>query len=236
MTGASSGIGEAVAKAAIKQGHKVIVTARRHNRIQELANEFGEQSAIAFPMDVTNIDEVTRVVELALKKFNTIDVVVNNAGIMPLSHWEEKRYTEWMQTIDVNVKGVLNVIYGILDALKLTKGHMINVSSVAGHNVYDATGVYCASKHAVRVISESLRKELADVLRVTNISPGVVDTELVHSIQNEQIKADFMAGKGIGNSFVPLDPEDIAKAIMFTIEEDNIVVNEIILRPKGQII
>ncbi|MEI4618491.1 SDR family oxidoreductase [Bacillus cereus] len=237
ITGASSGIGESLAKKAVLKGHKVILVARRKEQLEKLVQQLGHKHAVAVTMDVTNVEDVTSAVDIAVKKFNKIDVVVNNAGIMPLSPWAEKRYSEWIQTVDVNINGILNVIYSTLDALQVTKGHIINISSVAGHNVYDNTGVYCASKHAVRIISESLRKEFAGTLRVTNISPGVVATELVHSIQNEQIKSDFIEGKGIGDSFTPLQSEDIAAAILFAIDcDDNIGINEIIIRPKGQII
>ena len=178
ITGASSGLGEATARLLSAEGASVVLGARRVNRIQSLADELNAKGgkALALATDVTNHEQVKNLVDAAVQKFGRIDVIINNAGIMPHSPLERLKIDDWNRTIDVNIKGVL---YGIAAALPYMKqqkaGHIINVSSVAGHKVTPNGAVYCATKHAVRALSEGLRVEVKPYnIRTTIISPGAV--------------------------------------------------------------
>ena len=186
ITGASSGLGEATARMLSAHGATVVLGARRLDRLQKLANELTASGgqALAVATDVTQRDQVQRLVDTAVQKFGRIDVMLNNAGLMPHSPIERLKVDEWERMVDVNIKGVL---YGIAAALRYMKqqksGHIINVSSVAGHKVTPNAAVYCATKYAVRALSEGLRQEIkAYNIRTTIISPGAVATELPDSI------------------------------------------------------
>src|SRR5690242_18522660 len=186
ITGASSGLGEEAAKHLSQQGAIVVLGARRVERMQTLADEVNKNGgkALAKATDVTKLEQVKDLVDAAVKTYGRIDVIINNAGLMPHSPLERLKIDEWNQMIDVNIKGVL---YGIAAALPYMKeqksGQIINVSSVAGHIVRPGRVVYSATKHAVRVISEGLRQEVKDYnLRTTIISPGAVATELPNTI------------------------------------------------------
>jgi NADP-dependent 3-hydroxy acid dehydrogenase YdfG len=200
ITGASSGLGAAAARHLSSLGATVVLGARRVDRIQALANELigGAGRALAIATDVTQFDQVQRLVDAAVQSYGRIDVIINNAGLMPQSPLDRRKIDDWNRTIDVNIKGVL---YGIGAALpymqKQKSGHIINVSSVVGHKVRAGGVVYAATKHAVRVISEGLREEVKPYdIRTTVISPGAVDTELTDSITEpdvaENVKKFFM--------------------------------------------
>ena len=182
ITGASSGLGEATARHLSAQGATVVLAARRVERIQSLANELTGRGgkALAVPTDVTQREQVQSLVDAAVRTYERIDVMLNNAGLMLHSPLERLKVDDWDRMIDVNVKGVLHGIAAALPYMKQQKsGHFINVSSVAGHNVRPSGVVYAATKHAVRVISEGLRMEVKPYnIRVTVISPGALDTEL----------------------------------------------------------
>src|ERR1043165_8661169 len=191
ITGASSGLGEAAARHLSQQGAIVVLGARRVDRIQSLAEEIINKGgkALAIATDVTQYEQVKALVDAAVKTYGRIDVIINNAGLMPQSPLDRLKIDEWNQMIDVNIKGVL---YGIAAALPYMKeqksGHIINVSSVAGHKVRAGGAVYSATKHAVRVITEGLRQEVKSYhIRTTIISPGAVDTELPNSISEPDI-------------------------------------------------
>src|SRR5512132_20853 len=176
ITGASSGLGEASARLLSTQGASVVLGARRQDRIQSLADELTRSGgkALAIATDVTHCDQVKKLVDAAVQAFGRIDVMINNAGLMPQSLLERLKIDEWDRMIDVNIKGVL---YGIAAALPYMKqqkaGHIINVSSVAGHEVGPGFAVYAATKHAVRALSEGLRQEVKPYnIRTTVISPG----------------------------------------------------------------
>jgi len=186
ITGASSGLGEATARLLSAQGASVVLGARRHDRIQSLATALTGRGgkAIAMAIDVTHCEQVKNLVDAAVKAYGRIDVMINNAGLMPQAPLERLKIDEWDRMIDVNIKGVL---YGIAAALPLMKeqkaGHIINVSSVAGHKVGPGFAVYAATKHAVRALSEGLRQEVKPYnIRTTVISPGAVATELPNSV------------------------------------------------------
>lgn len=235
ITGASSGLGEATAIHLSELGAIVVLGARRVDRIQALADEITTKGgkALAIVTDVTKTEQVKALADAAVKEYGRIDVLLNNAGLMPQSPLERLKIEDWNQMIDVNIKGVL---YGIAAALPYMKeqrsGHIINVSSVAGHLVRPGGVVYSATKHAVRVISEGLRQEVKEYnLRTTIISPGAVATELPNSITEEDIAKgtkDFYEHYAIpANSF--------ARAVAFAISQpEDVDINEILFRPTKQ--
>jgi len=235
ITGASSGLGESAARHLAEQGASVVLGARRTDRINSLAEEINKNGgkALALTTDVTKRDQVKKLVDKAVDEFGRVDVMVNNAGLMPFSPLERLKVDEWEQLIDVNIKGVL---YGIAAALPYMKeqksGHFINVASVAGHVIVPGGVVYCATKHAVRVISEGLRKEVKPYnLRTTIISPGAVATELPDSISEEDFSKhmhDFYEEYA-----VPADT--FARAVTYALSQpDDVDVNEILYRPTRQ--
>jgi len=235
ITGASSGLGESAARHLAEQGASVVLGARRTDRINSLAEEINKNGgkALALTTDVTKRDQVKKLVDKAVDEFGRVDVMVNNAGLMPFSPLERLKVDEWERLIDVNIKGVL---YGIAAALPYMKeqksGHFINVASVAGHVIVPGGVVYCATKHAVRVISEGLRKEVKPYnLRTTIISPGAVATELPDSISEEDFSKhmhDFYEEYA-----VPADT--FARAVTYALSQpDDVDVNEILYRPTRQ--
>ena len=234
ITGASSGLGEATARHLSEQGATVVFGARRIDRINALAKELAgsEGKAIAVQTDVTQCEHVKRLVDTAVEKYGRIDVMINNAGLMPHSPLERLKIDDWDRMIDVNIKGVL---YGIAAALpymqKQKSGHIINVSSVAGHKVRPASAVYAATKHAVLALSEGLRQEVKPYnIRTTVISPGAIATELPNSVTEPDI-ADSV--RKIYEIAIP--PDSFARAVAFAISQpDDIDVNEILFRPTRQ--
>lgn len=229
ITGASSGIGEATARELAKRGATVIVGARRTDRLEKLVKELRAEGATAefTALDVTNRDSVQDFVRFATERFGKLDVIVNNAGVMPLSPLGALHVDEWDQMVDVNIRGVL---YGIAAALPVfTKqgyGHVINTSSIAAYRAIPTAAVYCATKAAVNFITEGLRQENAFV-RTTIISPGVTESELAHTITHDAT-AKFI--DDYRKTAIPADA--IARAIAFAIEQpDGVDVNEIVVRP-----
>jgi NADP-dependent 3-hydroxy acid dehydrogenase YdfG len=235
ITGASSGLGEATARHLGARGAALVLGARRLDRLHSLVDEItragGKASAIA--TDVTDAEQVGRLVDAAIEQYGRIDVILNNAGVMPHSPLERLKIADWDRTIDVNIKGVL---YGIAAALphmqQQKSGHIINVSSVAGHRVGPGSAVYAASKTAVRVISEGLRQEVkAWNLRTTIISPGAVATELPNSITEADV------AKGIGEFYeqYAISADSFARAVAFAISQpEDVDINEILFRPTRQ--
>jgi NADP-dependent 3-hydroxy acid dehydrogenase YdfG len=229
ITGASSGIGEAAARLLAQKGAHVVVGARRTERLEKLVADIraGGGSAEFRALDVTSLEDVAAFVNFANDKFGKVDVVINNAGVMPLSPLEALKINEWNQMIDVNIRGVL---HGIAAGLPLMKkqgsGQFINVSSIGGHAVYPTAAVYCATKYAVIAISDGLRQEHQD-LRVTVISPGVTESELADTI------SDPGAAEGMREfRKIAIGADAIARAIAFAVEQPGDVdVNEIIVRP-----
>ena len=235
ITGASSGLGEATARHLSAEGATVVLAARRTNRIKSLADEINDNGgkALAFTTDVTKLEQIKKLVDKAVVEFGRVDVMLNNAGLMPLSPLERLKVDEWNQLIDVNIKGVLNGIAAALPFMKEQRsGHFINVSSVAGHVVIPGGVVYCATKHAVRAISEGLRKEVKPYnIRTTIISPGAVATELPDSISEDDIAAEMH--KFYEEYAIPAD--SFARAVAFVISEpEDVDVNEILFRPTRQ--
>lgn len=235
ITGASSGLGEAAARHLSAEGAKVVLGARRLNRIQALADEINASGgeAIAMQTDVTDRKQVEQLVKLAVDSFGQIDVMLNNAGIMPQAPLARLRVDEWDQQIDVNIKGVLYGIAAVLPHMQERKtGHIINVSSVAGHKVIPPGTVYCATKHAVRAIAEGLRMEMSEHnIRSTVLSPGAVDTELPNSV------TDSDTAEGIKGFYddVAIPADSFARAVAFAISQpEDVGINEIVFRPTRQ--
>ncbi len=233
ITGASSGLGAETARHLMKHGAKVMLGARRVDRLQALAAELGIGNDSLISTDVADPEQVQALVDKAVAIYGRIDVMINNAGNMPLAPLELLQIKEWNQVIDVNIKGVL---YGIAAALPYMKrqksGHFINVSSVAGHKVRPGNAVYAATKHAVRVISEGLRQEVKPYnIRTTILSPGAIDTELPASITASDVaKATegFYAENAIPTS-------SFARCVIFAMSQpDDVDINEILFRPTKQ--
>ncbi|MEN1967105.1 SDR family oxidoreductase [Lentibacillus sp. N15] len=222
VTGASSGIGAATAKYLANEGVNVVLAARRQDkleRIVKLINEQGKAQAIPVVTDVSNQGDVSALVAKAKDTFGNIDIYVNNAGAVLSGSLRAGDVEAWETMIDVNIKGVLYGIHAVLpNMLKRSEGHIINISSVSGHEVTKTSAVYSATKYAVRALSMSMEKELAKTgVRVTNISPGMVNTEIFSGDAAER---------------KPLEPDDIARAIVYALKQPNYVnVNEIIVRP-----
>ena len=234
ITGASSGLGEATARMLSAQGAVVVLGARRVDRIEALAKELSDAGgkALALQTDVTRAADVQRLVDAAVEKFGRIDVLVNNAGLMPSSPLERLKIEDWDRMIDVNIKGVLYGIAAALPHMKAQKGgHIVNVSSVAGHRVRAGTAVYSATKHAVRVLTEGLRQEVKPYdIRTTIVSPGAVDTELADSITEPDVQAGVKAFYEIA---IPAD--SFARAVIYALSQpDDVDINEILFRPTKQ--
>lgn len=234
ITGASSGIGEATAIELANNGANVILAARREDRLKELQAKIESQGGMsAYKVtDVTVQEEMEDLARFAIETYGKIDVLINNAGVMPLSFLSEKKVSEWEQMIDVNIKGVLYGIGAVLPHMRERKeGHIINISSVAGHVVEPAAAVYAGTKFAVRAITEGLRLEEArNNIRATNISPGAIDTELVQTISNDTLRKNV---EKLYESAIPA--KVIADTIVHAIAlPDYASVNEIIVRPTKQ--
>jgi len=235
ITGASSGLGEATARLLSEQGATVALGARRLDRLQSLAGELSHNGgkAMAIVTDVTHPDQVKQLVDTAVQKFGRIDVIINNAGIMPVSPLERLKLDEWDRMIDVNIKGVLYGIAAALPHMQQQKaGHIINVSSVAGHKVGPTFAVYSATKHAVRVISEGLRMEVTPYnIRTTVISPGAVATELPNSITEPDLATNMQ--QFYEEFAIPAD--SFARMVVFAMSQpEEVDVNEILFRPTRQ--
>lgn len=228
ITGASSGIGEATARELAAAGAKLLIGARRLDRLHALAAELGPQVAVQ-ELDVTDAQSFEAFAAAAVERFGRIDVLVNNAGVMPLSPLAALKRDEWTRMIDVNIHGVLNGIATVLPRFVAQGGgHVVNVASIGAHLVVPTGAVYCATKYAVWAITEGLRQEHDDV-RATIISPGVVATELGHDITDPQVAAGLQQWRERS-----LRPDAIARAIRYAIEQpDGVDVNEVIVRPAG---
>lgn len=234
ITGASSGLGEATARHLSQQGATVVFGARRVERIEALARELESdgRKAMAIQTDVTQSAQVQRLVDAAVAAYGRIDVMINNAGLMPHSPLERLKIADWDRMIDVNIKGVLYGIAAALPHMKQQKsGHFINVSSVAGHKVRPGGAVYSATKHAVLALSEGLRLEVKPYnIRTTVISPGAVATELPDSITEADVAASV---RKIYENAIPADA--FARAVAYAMSQpDDVDVNEILFRPTRQ--
>ena len=233
ITGASSGFGKETAKMCVALGAKVVLGARREDKLKELCDELGSGSSIFKATDVTCKDQMQALADYGIETFGRIDSLVNNAGIMPLSLLEKGRTDEWDQIIDINIKGVLYGIDSVYShMLERESGQIINISSVAGKRVMPGSAVYSGTKYAVRAISEGLRLESAGKIQVTCIYPGAFKTELAFSIKDNSMLEALMS-RGIGNIAQPA--ERVAESIIYALQLDpGVSVNEIVIRPTAQ--
>lgn len=229
ITGASSGIGVGIARELAKAGATVVLGARRTDRLDAVARDIraGGGKVMTCKVDVTHRADVAAFAEVARREFGRIDVLVNNAGVMPLSPMASLKVDEWDRMVDVNIKGVLYGVAAVLQHMtERGSGQIINIASVGALTVSPTAAVYCATKYAVRAISDGLRQE-NDKLRVTCIHPGVVESELANTITDPVAAEAMKAYRAIG-----LTPDAIGRAVRFAIEQpDDVDVNEIVVRP-----
>jgi NADP-dependent 3-hydroxy acid dehydrogenase YdfG len=234
ITGASSGIGEATALLLAEHGAKLVLGARRTDRLAALADRIaaaGGEAAYA-PTDVKRRNDLADLVKLACERYGKLDVLISNAGVAPISAFDDLRVEDWEEMIDVNVKGVL---FGVAAALPVFRrqgfGHFINIVSTAGLRIVPLQGVYAATKNAVRTLTEALRQEAGASLRVTGISPGFVHTELSNSMTDPRTRATILEQM----EKIAIAPDAIARAIAFAIDEPaDVDINEIVVRPTAQ--
>lgn len=235
IMGASSGIGEATARLLARKGAKLVIAARRQERLIAIKKELPEATILVQQADVTKEEEVQRVIKLTMEKYGRIDVLFNNAGVMPTAPLIEAPKGEWRQMLDINIMGVLNGIAAVLPIMVEQKsGQIIATDSVAGHVVYPDSAVYCGTKFAVRAIMEGLRQEQRENnIKSTIISPGAVQTELYQTISN-RVVAETLHLEQLSWG---LKAEDIAQAAVFAIDTpDRMSISEMVVRPTTQTI
>jgi len=236
VTGASSGIGESMARHLAARGAKVVLAARRTDRLDKVVAEIREAGgeAIAIATDVAQRADLEKLAAETVEAFGRIDLLVNNAGVMPLSPLEKLKVDEWDRTIDVNIKGVLYGIAAVLPRMQAQgSGHILNVASIAGIKVFTPIGtVYSATKHAVRAISEGLRVEMGNNgVRVTVVSPGAVESELKFGSTDPEAAAGLKAFYDANQ--IPADA--VARAVVYAVEQPaNVDINEVVVRPVSQ--
>ncbi|MFF7020276.1 SDR family oxidoreductase [Streptomyces klenkii] len=230
ITGASSGIGEATARRLAAGGHRVFLGARRTGRLERLVEEITREGGTAAfrKLDVTDAADTRTFVDAALAEYGRVNAVVNNAGLMPLSPLAALKTEEWNRMIDVNVRGVLHGIAAALPAMRAQGGgHFVNIASVGAYEVSPTAAVYCATKFAVRAISEGLRQESAGDIRVTLVSPGVTESELADSISDPEAREAMQSYRAVA-----LPATAIAEAIAYALSQPpEVDVNEIVVRP-----
>ena len=236
VTGASSGIGEATARYLAEAGASVALAARRTDRLETLRDDIESEggTALVVETDVSDRDQVQALADKTLAEFGAIDILINNAGLMPLSYMKNLHEEEWERMVDVNLKGVLYCIGAVLPAmLDQESGHIVNISSVAGRRVMPGGAVYSATKFGVRALSEGMRQELGPQgIRVTSVEPGAVDTELPETITDEELMEDF---GDMLSGFKILESEDIAQKILEAVASPpHVDVEEVLIMPSGQ--
>ena len=234
ITGASSGIGEGCARLLAEKGARVVLGARRVERLEQLVADIraaGGQ-AIARRQDVTDASDVQAFVDTAMAEYGRVDVLLNNAGVMPLSMIEALKLDEWNRMIDVNIRGVLHGIAAALPVMQAQRsGQIINVASIGAYRVSPTAAVYCATKYAVRAISDGLRQEVGGDIRVTLVSPGVVESELAESISDEGARDAMREFRKVA-----ISPSAIARAVAYAIEQPaDVDVSELVVRPTASI-
>ncbi|MFL1897249.1 SDR family oxidoreductase [Aquimarina sp. 2-A2] len=233
VTGASSGIGKAIAKELSQQECTVVLASRSTETLKEISKSLPHKSSVV-TMDVSSTDSVSQAFKEIYKTYDHIDILVNSAGIMPLTYIKNRHLDEWLDTIDVNVKGVLRCIYEVLPSMKKqNKGHIINIASVDGKELYEGGAVYGASKAALIALSRALRMELSPEfnIRITAIEPGTVDTDLREDITDQELLED----KDYGGDEPKMDATAIAEAVVYAVQQpDSVNVNELLLKPTGK--
>ena len=233
VTGASSGIGKAIAIKLSEAGCKVALTSRSIEKLAKIKNELPNEAFIA-ALDVSSTASVNTAFEKIKEEFGQIDILVNCAGIMPLTYLKNRHLDEWLQTIEVNVKGTLRCIYEVLPLMKDQKsGHIINIASVDGKEIFEGGAVYGASKAAVIELSRAMRMELSPEfnIRITSIEPGTVETDLREDITDKELLED----KDYGGDEPKLEPGNIADAVFYALSQpDSVNVNELLIKPTGK--
>ena len=231
ITGASSGMGAAAARKLVELGAKVVLAARREDQLKTMVQQLGA-NALYVVTDVSKRTDLDNLIQQAITRFGHVDVLWNNAGIMPISFFDEGHVNEWDRMIDINIKGVLYGINAVLPhMLERGQGHILATSSVGGLKTSPGIGVYSATKFAVKAIMETLREEVAQTIKVTTIYPGATQSELGQDITSPKIKALYDNLKNMPK----MDEEAIVNAVVYAISQPgNITVNEIVLRPLGQ--
>jgi NADP-dependent 3-hydroxy acid dehydrogenase YdfG len=230
ITGASSGIGEACARLLAQKGARLLLGARRSDRLEVLVGEIREAGGTAEfrRLDVTSRADTQAFVDSAIERFGRVDVLINNAGVMPLSPLEALKVDEWDRMIDVNIRGVLHGIAAVLPLMQAQRsGQLVNIASIGAYRVVPTGAVYCATKYAVRAISEGLRQEVGGDIRVTLVSPGVVESELAESISDGPTRELMQAFRQVA-----ITPDAIARAVAYAVEQPaDVDVSELIVRP-----
>ena len=233
ITGASSGIGKAIATALSENECTVILASRSIEKLKKIQAKLPHES-MALEMDVSDSQSVSRGFKKIKDKYSRIDILVNAAGVMPLSYIKNRHLEEWLQTIDVNVKGVLRCIYEVLPEMKQQKsGHIVNITSVDGKELYQGGAVYGASKAALIALSRAMRMELSPEfnIRVASIEPGTEDTNLRDDITDKELLED----KDYGGDEAKLQPKNIADAVLYVLNQPATVnVNELLIKPTGK--
>ena len=231
VTGAGGGIGSATARLLAERGAKVVLADRTLTKAEQVAKEIGG-NAVAMPVDVTNRSEMTNLIAAATDRFGRLDVLVNNAGVGPVSYLHELKVDEWDLMVEVNLRGVLNGIAAALPVFRAQDvGQFVNVASTAAYTTSPTMAVYSATKTAVRAVSEGLRKEAGPKLRVSVVSPGFVATEFVQTVSDDEVREQLLKQR---DTFA-ISPDAIARAIAFAIEQPpEVDVNEIVIRPTAQ--
>ncbi|QSE76011.1 SDR family oxidoreductase [Lactococcus taiwanensis] len=233
ITGASSGIGLATAKLLLARGARLALAARHVDNLRDLSKEYPEQ-VIVQAVDVAVSDQVDKLIQLTLKAFGRIDVLFNNAAIMPVSHLREGRRQDWQDMLNINIMGVLNGISAVLPIMEAQgQGHILTTDSTAGHKTFPKFAVYSATKYAIRAIMEGLRQEENDKnIKSTLITPGTTSTNLYKTIPSQSDQEDELAV----HESAALAPDDVAKAVVYAIDTpDDVSVSEIHIRPTHQI-
>ncbi len=232
VTGASSGIGKSIAEELSKKGCKVALASRSLDKLKDIGK--GLSDSFEVEMDVTNNESVTDAFEKIYDQFGQIDILINSAGVMPLTYLKNRKLEDWLQTIEVNVKGTLRCVHAVLPMMKKQKsGHIINIASVDGKEIFEGGAVYGASKAAVIELSRAMRMELSPEfnIRVTSIEPGTVATDLREDITDKELLED----KDYGNGEPKLAPKNIADAVLYaTTQPDSVNVNELLIKPTGK--
>lgn len=235
IMGASSGIGEATVRKIAEKGGKQVIAARREDKLKAIADSLPDAEIRYMAADVSKYEDVEKVVKLAVDTYGRVDVIFNNAGIMPTGNLIEAHREEWKKMLDINIMGVLNGISAVLPIMqKQQSGHIIATDSVAGHVVYPGSAVYCGTKFAVRAIMEGLRQEeRVNNIKSTIVSPGSVNTDLYKTISDKAAQEALFKLQGE----IGMSPEDIAEAVVYVIETPpNVSVSNIIIRPTKQVV
>ncbi|MEM7550403.1 MAG: SDR family oxidoreductase [Bacteroidota bacterium] len=237
ITGASSGIGEAIAMKLNELGVNLVLAARREDRLQKLTEELPSQKGkvITVKTDVTQAEDVKQLVKAAVDQFGKVDALINNAGIMPLSYLKNTKIQEWLSMVDVNIKGVLHCIAEVIPLMTAQRsGHIINISSNAGRMVFPTGAVYCATKHAINALTDGMRMELGPEfnIKITCIEPGAVKTELTQTITDSEVEG-FFASDALNFDF--LDVEHIVSGVVYALEQpEGVTVGDILIQSTAQ--